>query len=401
MNLRFGYILLTFSLLATVLTLSNCLKEDDGSPAARDLPTVSVADIGVAEGDTDEVHTLDVTLSGTQITNAVVKYAAIPGTAITPDDYQLLGNGQLIFAPGETKKQIQFKITGDKVFEPKELFKIKLYNPSNAVLSPDVATVTIDDNDNGGALQIPSGGYVSPSSYPGYTLAWADEFNGTSLNTNDWNYELGEGGWGNNELQYYRQENTSIVDGNLVITAKKQSFGNSAYTSSRLTTQGKKTFKYGRIDIRAALPEGKGLWPALWMLGSSINSVPWPACGEVDIMELTGDQPSRVLSTVHFGPNSSQHQYRTESKYLSGSANFHDEFHVFSLVWVEDKMEFLVDNEVFYTVTPATLNGAAYPFNNPFFLIFNVAVGGALPGAPDASTSFPQYMIVDYVRVFQ
>jgi beta-glucanase (GH16 family) len=226
------------------------------------------------------------------------------------------------------------------------------------------------------------------------------------LNTNCWTYELGDGcpnlcGWGNNELEYYRKENTSIVGGNLVITAKKQDFGGREYTSSRLVTKGKKQFKFGRIDVRAALPEGQGLWPAVWMLGSNIDAVAWPACGEIDIMELTGDLPNRVLGTVHYGANLNEHQYKTGTKYLTGTDNFQDEFHVFSLIWKADLIEFYVDDELYHTITPASLNGAPYPFNKNFFFIMNVAVGGNLPGNPDASTAFPQYMIVDYIRVFQ
>ncbi|MEY2924598.1 MAG: hypothetical protein RLZZ337_1146, partial [Bacteroidota bacterium] len=155
---------------------------------------------------------------------------------------------------------------------------------------------------------IPTKGYTSPSSYTNYKLVWSDEFIGTSLNTADWNYEqgTGNGGWGNNELQYYLSENTKVNDGVLTITAKRQPVFSSDYTSSRLTTQGKQSFQYGRIDIRAALPKGQGLWPALWMLGDNINTVGWPKCGEIDIMELiggTGNKNRTVHGTVHWDDN--------------------------------------------------------------------------------------------------
>lgn len=392
--------------MAALLTLWGCIKDDDGSPETRNLPVITVNDLTVDEGDEDAYYTYEVTISGNQQANAVVKFAAVADAALAADDYAIVApeDGVLVFAPGETKKTIQFVIIGDEVKELAETFSLRFYNPLNATLSKEAATITIkDDDDNTGDLVIPTGGYTTPTSYPGYNLVWADEFDGTSLNTAFWNYETGTGsnGWGNNELQYYREDNASIYNGNLVITAKKQQFANSSYTSSRLTTKGKKAFKFGRVDIRAALPEGKGLWPALWMLGTNIDAVSWPACGEIDIMELTGDLPTRVLSTVHFGANTSQHQYISQSKYLSGTANFQDEFHVFSMIWVADKIEFLVDDVVYHTITPASLNGAAYPFNKTFFFIFNVAVGGNLPGSPDNSTAFPQHMIVDYVRVFQ
>lgn len=398
---------LFISTIALVSGLWACVKEDDGTPDARNLPTITMGDLTLEEGDANDTIYLEVNLVGENKANAVVRFAGVAGTATANDDYELLNSGQLIFAPGETQKTLAIKIVGDELRETKETFEVKLYNPINLALTKDVSVITINDDDNNTAgLTIPTGGYITPVSYPGYNLTWSDEFDGAALNTTDWNYEIGDGcpgncGWGNNELEYYREDNTSIVDGNLVITAKKQQFGGRNYTSSRLTTKGKQQFKFGRIDIRAALPEGKGLWPALWMLGSNIDAVSWPACGEIDIMELTGDLPTRVLGTVHFGANFNSRQYITQSKYLSGNANFQDEFHVFSLVWVADKIEFLVDDEVYHTITPADMNGAAYPFNKPFFFIFNVAVGGNLPGNPDNSTPFPQHMIVDYVRVFQ
>jgi beta-glucanase (GH16 family) len=395
---------LVFTLFVIGFSLWGCLKDDDGTPAERNLPTITATNLIVSEDDATRTFSLELTLSGTHQTNAVVKFAAVPGTAISPDDFKMITTGQLVFVPGENKKVIEFEVIGDEVIEPTETFDIRLYNPSNVLLATELVTVTInDDDDNSAGLVIPSGGYTTPTSYPGLQLVWADEFDGTVLNPDFWTFETGTGsnGWGNNELQYYREDNTSIVNGHLVITAKKQNFGSSDYTSSRLITKGKKAFKFGRIDIRAALPEGKGLWPALWMLGTNIDAVFWPACGEIDIMELTGDLPNRVLGTVHFGANVSQHQFISQSLYLPGNENFQDEFHVFSINWVEDKIEFFVDDALYHTITPASLNGAAYPFNKPFFFIFNVAVGGNLPGAPDNSTPFPQSMIVDYVRVFQ
>jgi beta-glucanase (GH16 family) len=389
------------ALLAGVL-LYGCIKEDNGNAPALTLPSISFNDITTKEGDVNQTIQLEVTLSGDNKTNAIVTFAAVDGTAVTVADYKVLTSGKLIFAPGETKKIIEITIVGDDVKEPKENFTIKFYNPLNVTLAKDVATITIlDDDDVTAGITIPNSGYTSPTSYPGYHLAWSDEFDSTALNTKDWNFELGAGGWGNSELQYYRQENTSIVNGNLVITALSQKFGSSNYTSSRLTTKGKKQFKFGRIDIRAALPKGKGLWPALWMLGTNIDAVSWPACGEMDIMELTGDLPNRVLGTVHYGANVSQHQQTSQSKYLTGTDNFNDQFHVFSLNWQNNMIEFMVDGQVYQTITPASLGTAAYPFNKTFFFVFNVAVGGTLPGDPDAGTAFPEYMIVDYIRVFQ
>lgn len=387
--------------------LYGCIKEDNGIPDELNMPVITLSDVTVDEGDVDQIVKLELTLSGENKTNAVVAFSALEGSAKNAFDYEVLTKTPLIFSPDETIKIIEIKIIGDEVKEGKESFKVKLYNPQNVKLNPDIANITImDDDDNAAGLIIPNSGYTTPLTYPNYTLVWADEFNADTLNTSNWTFETGNGcpsncGWGNNELQYYREDNTSLVDGNLVITAKKQSFANSEYTSSRLVTKGKQQFKFGRIDIRAALPEGKGVWPALWMLGSNIDAVKWPSCGEIDIMELTGDIPNRVLGTVHYGASVAEHQFKTGTKYLSGNANFQDEFHVFSVIWVDNKIEFLVDDVVYHTITPADLNSAPYPFNKKFFFIFNVAVGGTLPGNPDNSTPFPQHMIVDYIRVFQ
>lgn len=254
---------------------------------------------------------------------------------------------------------------------------------------------------NNGEVVIPSTGYVSPESYSGMTKVWEDDFSGTSLNTSDWTYETGRGsnGWGNNELQYYRQENTKVEDGYLIITAKKESFSDAEYTSSRLKTQGKHEFKYGRIDIRAALPRGQGIWPALWLLGGNFASVNWPACGEIDLMEMIGGpgNDNTVHGTVHWDNNGSYASYTGHKTISSGVLG--DEFHVYSIVWTSESITWYLDNVQFNAINiePAGLS----EFHQNYFLIFNVAVGGNWPGSPNASTSFPQHMIVDYIRVFQ
>lgn len=261
-----------------------------------------------------------------------------------------------------------------------------------------------DTDDNPNKSTIPTTGYSTPKTYPNLKAIWADEFEGTALNETYWNYELGDGcpnncGWGNNELQYYKKENTTVKDGYLIIQAKNESAGNKFYTSSRLTTQNKVNLKYGRVDIRAALPKGQGLWPALWMLGKNISTVGWPKCGEIDIMELVGGtgKDNKVYSTAHWDNNGSHAQYGLSTTLASGV--FADEFHVFSMVWDEKKIITYLDDKKFYEIdtTPAGLS----EFQEEFFFIFNVAVGGNFPGNPDGTARFPQQMVVDYVRVFQ
>jgi beta-glucanase (GH16 family) len=257
---------------------------------------------------------------------------------------------------------------------------------------------------NSNGVSIPTTGYVSPSNYDGLNLIWEDDFTGTTVNAANWTFETGTGnnGWGNNELQYYRQENTSLQDGHLVITAKKEAFSGSAYTSSRMISKDKRAMQYGRVDIRAALPKGQGIWPALWMLGANFSSVGWPQCGEIDIMELIGGAGNRdktVYGTLHWD-NAGTHQCTCgDDGFTLPSGTFADEFHVFSIVWNTNTITWYVDNVQFHQVdtTPAAMS----EFDADFYFIINLAVGGNWPGNPDASTVFPQHLIVDYIRVFQ
>lgn len=273
--------------------------------------------------------------------------------------------------------------------------KVTAYSSSNKSIEL-VQPVTLTTNQT-----IDNTGYISPESYPGMTLVWQDEFSGNTLDTRFWTFEQGTGsnGWGNNELQFYREENTRVANGYLTITAKKETFGGRDYTSSRIKTQDKKDFLYGRIDFRAKLPKGQGIWPALWALGANINTVNWPFCGEIDVMEMIGGGPGRdntVHGTVHYEDGG--HKYIGGSKTLA-AGNFSDKFHVFSVVWTANSIKWYVDNEEFYSFDTTGANKDE--FRRPYFLLINLAVGGNWPGVPNASTVFPQQFIVDYVRVFQ
>ena len=246
---------------------------------------------------------------------------------------------------------------------------------------------------------------TSPMTYPGMVLAWSDEFDGPSLDGQLWNHDVGGWGWGNDESQYYRPENTSMQEGHLVITAKEEFYGGRDYTSSRIKTEGARSFTYGRVDIRAALPRGQGIWPALWALGSNFSEVGWPYCGEIDIMEMIGgsNRETEVHGTVHWnvgGLNAPYSHTYIGGKTQKASGDFGDGFNVFSIIRTEDRIEWLVNDEPYYSFAIDDSASLA-PFREPFFLIFNVAVGGRWPGYPDGSTEFPQRLVVDYVRVFE
>ncbi|MCB2378511.1 glycoside hydrolase family 16 protein [Hymenobacter sp. BT635] len=230
-------------------------------------------------------------------------------------------------------------------------------------------------------------------------LVWNDEFTSGTLDQSKWVYEQGGGGWGNRELQNYTnsRENSFITGDTLVIQALRQQSGSNPYTSARLITKGKKSFQYGRIDVRAKVPKGKGVWPAIWMLGADIDQNNWPMCGEIDIMELRGSKPREMLSTMHFGTSSTDHRMKGITKTLAEDLS--DKYHVFSVVRSKDLMRFFLDGELYYTFTGS--DASPFPFNNPFFLILNVAIGGNFDGDPDATTVLPQQMRVDYVRYYQ
>lgn len=396
-------IILSFLCIAFLLSC----EEEYMQPERTDLPVFSLSDIAVSEGNEDGQLEVTVALTGTNNANAIISYATLDGTAKAGEDYRAIDNGQLIFSPEEKEKTISIKIQGDEDAEQDESFEILLFNPVNATLERDKALITLENDDetiDPEILVIPATGFETPATYDNYELVWADEFQAAELNLDDWDYDLGRGanGWGNNELQSYTKENAYMAASDyLVIEAREENVDGAAYTSSRLKTLGKKQFKFGRIDIRAALPEGQGIWPATWMMGANINAIGWPRCGEIDIMELVGHSPGQVFGTTHFGTSPGNRSSNGSSKVLPGGAKFSEEFHVFSLIWEEDLIQFLLDDVVYHEMTPEKTGDLPYPFNEQFFFLFNVAVGGDWPGNPDDSTIFPQRMIVDYIRVFQ
>ena len=247
-------------------------------------------------------------------------------------------------------------------------------------------------------------GAVCGSAQTEWKLVWGDEFNartGTPPDATKWVYDLGATGWGNNELERYTNSGDNIFqdgNGHLVIKAIKKATG---YTSARIKTQGKFDFQYGQLEARIKLPKGQGIWPAFWMLGSNMEADGWPACGEIDVMENIGKEPSTVHSTIH-GPEYFAGQALTTKYTLNGGAVLSDDFHVFAVEWKPGSLAFSVDQQTYAGMTPANLPaGAKWAFDHPFWILLNLAVGGDWPGPPDATTEFPQSMLVDWVRVYQ
>lgn len=233
----------------------------------------------------------------------------------------------------------------------------------------------------------------------GWTLAWHDEFDGPALDLTNWTFDIGGGGWGNQELETYtnRLENVRTENGMLVIEARKES--SSYYTSARIKTQGLHAWKYGRIEARIKIPSGQGIWPAFWTLGDDIDTKGWPASGEIDILESIGKDPTRIYGTAH-GPGYFAGS-GVGSSILTSADSLKNDFHVYALEWDENELRWYFDDREYFKVTENNNTPNNWVFDHPFFIILNVAIGGSWPGNPDKTTMFPQFLNVDYVRVYQ
>jgi beta-glucanase (GH16 family) len=385
--------------LCLLVCLISCSKSSSGGNAPAALPAAKITDVSQARQNTSSKYRFFVDLSDSYTQAVKIGYSTVAGTAKENTDFTPV-SGTLIIPAGATEGYVDVQVTGDSLRQAQQQFYLQLSAPVNCTLGVPKATGTILND--GTFLTTDSTGYTTPTSYPGYTLAWADEFSGNSLNLQNWNVETGGTGWGNHELENYtsRSQNLFVSSGNLVIEARQESFGGNNYTSARINSSGKQQFTYGRIDVRAKLPVSSGMWPAIWMLGSNFPTAGWPGCGETDIMELIGKNPSQVVGSMHW-----KQQDGTEGTfnnvYNLSSQDFSKQFHVYSLIWAKDTVQFLVDDHLYVNGGSQNVSSGVYPFNSPFFFILNVAVGGDWPGSPDGTTVFPQRMFVDYVRVFQ
>jgi beta-glucanase (GH16 family) len=279
-------------------------------------------------------------------------------------------------------------------------------------LAEGVTTVTATATLGGVARSASVGVTVAPAGTgynpgPGWTLTWAEEFDGTAVSTATWTFDLGSGGWGNGESQWYREENAEVSGGLLTITAREEDFGDAPYTSARMQTSRKRTFTYGKFAIRAKLPSGQGLWPAFWMLGASSSAwglyggdTPWPGCGEIDALEMIGGLADgsgdyTVHGTLHYldagGRNPAPSYARRLPQRLA------DDFHVYEVVWTPQSFTWKIDGLSYGT---KVLTADMEEFQQPFFLLLNVAVGGAWGGWPDGTAVFPQRLVVDWIRVY-
>jgi beta-glucanase (GH16 family) len=268
-----------------------------------------------------------------------------------------------------------------------------------------VASMTACGSDSSTlAIEVPEPLPIEPPE--GMELVWSDEFDGDEIDRTNWTYDIGGWGWGNGEAQYYtdRPENARVEDGLLVIELRQERFEDSYYTSARLKTQELREFKYGRIEARIRVPSGAGTWPAFWMLGSGFAqdapdpAFQWPNVGEIDIMEYVGREPELVVGTLH-GPGYSGAGGLT--RWNRQEEPIADDFHVFAIDWDETGIRWFFDGEQYYELGPENLGGREWVFDNEFFIIVNLALGGTLGGNIDLDLEFPIQYYVDHVRVYQ
>jgi len=370
--MKLRLIMLLFIILQTGILVSCSDKSNEKAPQL-----LFSQELTVAEDDPDGMISIPVYLSGESAETVSIDYSTADSTALAGRDYTAVASGKIIFQPGQLAAEIPLEIKADTNVKQDVYLNIRFSNPVNGRLEKSTMRVRIFNVDFS-------------------KLVWFEDFETSVLNPSYWNYELGGGGWGNNELQTYTNNaaNVHLDTGCLHITALNPS--GTSYTSGRINSHGHKDFTYFRAEIRAKLPEGQGLWPAIWTLGSNITQVGWPKCGEIDIMELLGQQPGITHGAVHF--DSGGHASRTASFSLA-SGKFSSGFHVFSLIWTPNRLRWLVDKQEFFVLNRSEIQ--SFPYDLPQYFVLNVAVGGNWPGSPDQTTVFPQHMIVDYIKVYQ
>ena len=319
---------------------------------------------------------------------------AVSATATNATEYQFfMGDAdQTVLTDADGNIEFTYAASGNYTIE------VRAYGPSGRYMK-DVERIFVPAEE---PVSIGEG-YTTPITYEDYDLLWNDEFDGGSLDQSIWSYDNGDGcpslcGWGNNELQWYRPDNSSFSNGVFTVEANQEPFQGRQYTSTKVVSRGKQAMLYGRADIRAIMPKGQGIWPAIWMLGTNQPSVGWPACGEIDIMEMIGGsgRENRVSANMYWEDNGIKNNPRG---YTLPEGFLYDKYHVYSIIWTTESITWLIDDIEYHSQD--ITSPARTEFHSPFYMIMNVAVGGNWPGAPDDTTEFPTSMSVDYVRVFQ
>lgn len=388
-----------------LLFIASCGSDDGGGPTGpvvppmNDLPTLRINDMRTQESSPS--LTVRVVLNEATVDPIEVSYEIVGETAEPGLDF-VGANSTVTIEANTNAAEIILELIDDDIKEVDETIMVRILSAEGANIVTGEARIRLMDNDRS---VLSEDGYSTSEEQFGYNLSWQDEFNGSEIDESSYNFEIGDGcpdicGWGNNEMQLYsdQPENASVENGTLIIRATEDV--NGVFESARITTKDKRFFQYGRIDVRAKITRTQGMWPAIWMLGQTIDDVGWPASGEIDIMENVGHEAATAHGTAHWGPRGRGFSTFSGSS-ITLDEDLAERFHVFSIVWERDLIEWYVDETKFFTLTPASVGNETWRFNDDFFFIFNVAVGGNFPGPPDSTTEFPQQMEIDYIRVFQ
>lgn len=368
----------------------NLGRVEEGSPTVKILPRNDT------EGSNkNKILNVKFSLSPPSKLPVTVTFSTVDSTAKAGKDFIPITDGKIVFNPGETIKSADVELISDTITEYTEQFKLQITKVENALGTGQSLTITISDDDFP-KITLASDGYISSRSIPGLNLIFDDEFNDTSLNIYSWNYNLGATQW-RQQLQSYTfsDQNIFLSQGKLNLTAR---INGHDYSSAGINTLNLFRIKYGLIQVRAKMPEGTGLWPSIWLLGTTFDGSNWPLCGEIDIATLRGQAPGQILGSVIYFLASSQSRERNYTL-----PNFQDtfskQFHVFSILWQEDQIDWYVDNHKYMGLNQAEI-GNGWPFNQSFWFNISLAVGGSLVGPPDMTTRFPQTMQIDYVRYY-
>jgi beta-glucanase (GH16 family) len=366
-------------------------EEEQGMPTVRLLPRND------KEGSNpDKILDVRVRLNHPTDLPVTITYSTKDSTARSFRDFIPIADTTMVFNPGETEKIINIELISDKVTEFTEGFGLRISNVENALGAFQYLPITIYDDDFNNVYS-GEDGFVSQDTIEGMDLVFADEFNAAELNRYIWVYNDPDGTWANQIQQYtFSPDNLKVEEGKLKITAIKDGDN---YTSAGINTISRLPIQYGLLQVRAKMPEGAGLWPSIWLLGKSYNGRNWPLCGEIDLAMMYGQRPGQTTGSVDYYLSG---DVRREGHYdlPDYKDKFADEYHVFSILWQPDQIEWFVDNHPYTKFNKSTI-GDVWPFNNPFWIVISLAVGGNLVGNPDFSTQFPQTLEVDYIRLYR
>ncbi|MCL4106401.1 UNVERIFIED_CONTAM: hypothetical protein GTU68_030359 [Idotea baltica] len=381
------------------MLISACDKEEQITDIIQ-FPRIKVANTSFVE---NEAALISVALTWPYTSPVTVQYELLDlenKSAEAGVDY-IAESGEVVFSPGDTLAQIPVELLDDIISEQDEKFRIQLSDPIYGELLNTEAILTIVNDDN--ELIVDGSGYDAPENYQGYDRVWEDDFSGNAINASTWSHETGNNGWGNNELQNYtdrRSENARVENGKLVIEAHQEKYATRDYTSARLVSKGKGDWLYGRFVTRAKLASGVGVWSAIWMLSSDNIYKGWPHSGEIDILENVGFDPDSLIGTIHtLKYNHLKGTHKNGGVRLSDAQNV---YHEYILEWEENQLRFYVDNLEIFRYDNEGTGAEAWPFDQPFHMILNLAYGGNWGGREGIKPEqLPARMEVDYVRVYQ